>query len=385
MTPIIEVLLAATVMFLLFRPLIEDTRLLSILIALWSTTCIAIYFRYGWVGQLSFYSNDQLAHHVMVLKSERRLIPISMKEILADRMPYIVPSYIFSLLGLSIPLAMKTTSLMTYLSLVAVIRNHLKRQEMPVTIGALLLTVGPAVFFFSTLALRETTMALFVTYVFIGKSALFRTFALIGLLMLRPHIAFAVAVALVAAALWSLLKDLVRRNYFIVLGVSLLTAVIGGTVAYQIEFARRLGRPSTLGLPSSDQIVQVLGSFTGLQLLWADLDGIEKSRLELVLPRLLFIDTFLIPILFVIVAFVPVSSFRNTKFGLLVALGTYSGIVTSYEFQSFRQYLPFIPLMGLCVNELLWMLFRHRSDQKEGSVIRRGVPNESTLQGKPST
>jgi hypothetical protein len=321
----------------------------------------------------------------MVLKSDRRLIPISMKEILADRIPYIVPSYIFSLFGLSVPVAMKTASLMSYLGLVAVIRNHLKRTGIPITAIALYLTVGPAVFFFSTLALRETAMALFVTYVFVGKLPLLRVLALIGLLMLRPHIAFVVVAAMVGAYLWGLAKDFARRNYYWLLGASLLIAVIGGSTSYQFEYARRSSKPISFGLPSSDQILQVLGSFTGLQFLWADLDGIDKSLSQLVIPRLLFFDTILIPALFIITLLVPISSFRNMKIGMLIAFGTYSGIVTSYEFQSFRQYLPFIPVMGLCIIELLQRFLPRRTQQDSSIETHRRDSIESVPQARPST
>ena len=347
----LEVALVASLSFIFFRTYFVDHRLLVALIGLWGVACFAIFIRYGYSRQLLFYSNDQVFHQHLVLNSNGRLIPTSFKEILADRMPYITPAYILSLAGFSVPVALKSISLASYLSLVVVIQNHLRDRLLHPTKAKLLLTVGPAVFFFSTLALREVTMALFVTYAFVGRSLTGRVASLVGLLMLRPHLAFAVAVALILKSLWG--KN-AYRHYFVSLGITTATTVLAGVATYQFEFARRLNKTLDFQLITSGQLLQLFGSFTGLQFLWADLDAINKSFLEVLVPRLIFPDTILLPLLFIFALSIPVISYRNTKFGVLIAFGIYTGIVSSYDVQSFRQYLPLIPVMGICVIEVLW-------------------------------
>ncbi|MFZ9805646.1 MAG: hypothetical protein ACO3ER_04795, partial [Ilumatobacteraceae bacterium] len=88
--------------------------------------------------------------------------------------------------------------------------------------------------------------------------------------------------------------------------------------------------------------------FVGLQFLTARESTVEFSITSLLLLRLLLSETIIIPLLFTVAVLV------TRRHSLLMqsvtwSFGIYIGIATNTDFNSFRQNIPFMPVMGLVV------------------------------------
>ncbi|MFZ9772053.1 MAG: hypothetical protein ACO3D1_07800, partial [Ilumatobacteraceae bacterium] len=102
-------------------------------------------------------------------------------------------------------------------------------------------------------------------------------------------------------------------------------------------------------------------NFVGLQFLTVRESTVEFSITSLLLLRLLLSETLLIPVFF------TVTVLMNRRHALLMqsvmwSFGIYVGIVTNTDFNSFRQNIPFMPVMGLVVL-LAWK--EHRESRSE--------------------
>ena len=95
-------------------------------------------------------------------------------------------------------------------------------------------------------------------------------------------------------------------------------------------------------------VLRIASNFVGLQFLTVRESTVEFSITSLLLLRLLLSETLLIPVFF------TVTVLMNRRHTLLMqsvvwSFGIYVGIVTNTDFNSFRQNIPFMPVMGLVV------------------------------------
>ena len=320
---------------------------LALLSALWTIGVSAIYLRYGPVGQLGFYSNDQEIHQFMLGKLEWGGRPTSIQELIDRRYAYLGPAYLLTLGGIKAVLAMKFVAFGCFLLNVVTIRNYLERQAIACKPLYLWLCTGPVAFFFSLLALRETMMLAAVTYVFVGRNPSLRLLGLVVITLLRPHLG--VAIILGAGAAW-LFRRISRDWYYLTVLLALVGTVALGATIYSFALSAYHDTPFRFyGVFNKDQTFQILANFTGLQFLGADFVAIERSVTDLWIPRIVFPETILVPVLFSIALFVPRKSIDSLKFAVLASLGFYLGITTKSDFNSFRQNLPFLSVMAIVV------------------------------------
>jgi hypothetical protein len=322
-------------------------KILIALSTLWVVGVSAIYFRYGPIGQLGFYSNDQEIHEFMLGKLEWGGRPTSIQELIDRRYAYLGPAYLLTLGGIKPVLAMKFVAFVCFLLNATTVKNYFQSQGIRFRPVYVWLATGPVAFFFSLLALRETMMLASVTYVFVGKNPSMRLVGLAVITLLRPHMGVAILLGFIAV--W-LVKRISRDWYYLTLLLVLLGTIAAGAMVYSFALAAYHDTPFRFyGVFTKDQTFQVFANFTGLQFLNADLIAIERSLVDLWLPRIAFPETILVPVLFSIALFVPRKSIDTFKFTVLASIGFYLGITTTSDFNSFRQNLPFLSVMAIVV------------------------------------
>jgi hypothetical protein len=191
-------------------------------------------------------------------------------------------------------------------------------------------------------------MMYFVLLAVIGKNPSTRLISLVLLLLLRSHLAVALSIGFVLVALWRLLN---RRGTWSPLRA--IGAITGGSLVgyalFAIGFQYQTGVSNVFGHQFGLRpVTRIASNYVGLQFLTAYEESIEFSLPELLASRLLFSETIFIPLTFFIVVIFSKQLSTNTHWALL-AFAIYVGLVTNTEFNSFRQNVPLMPLMGLTI------------------------------------
>jgi hypothetical protein len=94
----------------------------------------------------------------------------------------------------------------------------------------------------------------------------------------------------------------------------------------------------------------LLANFFGLQFLTlrgGDDTVVALPNLVLLVSRLIFLDTFLIPMLFLYALFAHVKFLSYQKVSIFLSFVFFYGIVSQTTFNSTRQNIPFLACMGL--------------------------------------
>ena len=93
----------------------------------------------------------------------------------------------------------------------------------------------------------------------------------------------------------------------------------------------------------------ILANFAGLQFLAFGERIVHFSIMSLFLLRFIFIDTFIIPLSFVVAIITCKSRLQSQLLALLSAFTFFLGLVSQSGFNSSRQNLPFLAIMGVLV------------------------------------
>jgi len=325
-------------------------QFLRLQIVAWGFLNCLIMVRYGLSGQLNFYSNDQRYYVSVVDSIVSNGLPLDIDWWLtASRSPYTIPGAVLAFTGVDHTLALKTVSLIFLLAttkLLFTITNVISHRQ--ALTSAYVSAVGTIGLFFSTLGLRETTMMYFVLLTVAGKSSATRGLALVLLLLLRSHLAVALIIGFVLVSLWRLLNKYGTWSPLRAIG-----AITGGSLVGYALFAigsqYQTGARNVFGHQFGLRpVTRIASNYMGLQFLTAYEESIEFSLLELLISRLLFSETIFIPLAFFIVVLFSRQLSANTQWTLLT-FAIYVGLVTNTEFNSFRQNVPLMPLMGLTI------------------------------------
>lgn len=351
---LLQAFTVGAVMFALVR---QQPFILRLQVLGWTVGVSAIMWRYGVQGQLNFYSNDQnqYASIVRILMTEAwPRTPQWWIEF--SKIPFPLAAYPLALAGVHIALALKTVSLVCILALTS---ESLKRYEAQRLFDQIRITyiTGCALIgsFFSLLALRETMMMYFVFRYVSDRSISGRVISIIILFLLRSHLAAALVLAEVVLAIWSWLSS----NRSLGFGEPLALIVGGatlGTMLFSWRFASINGLDglARLKTPFSGnygiaETLQVASNYAGLQFLTAHEAYVKMPILDLLLLRVVFSDTILIPLGFTIACLILGPGLRERHRFTLLAFSIYVSVVTNTDFNSFRQNIPFMPIMGIVV------------------------------------
>ena len=310
----------------------------------WTVSVIAIRLKYG-VDQVNFYSSDQQTQLEMY---ERLLINgllLSPQQFVADRYLIIVPVRIFDIFGIEPILATKFLQAVCLLLLYRVCIKFLEQNDLKVRLYHAIFFAGPLFIFLSTLGLRDLEIALATTYFFLGQNIYLKQFSLLVLLPLRPHLAVSLAFG------WFFIKIFKKFNfkriYMALIAAIFFAFTVGG---YGFIIGRNIRDGNAIVAPQifdQDPWWRFFSNLVGLQFLAFDDRTVNLSIGNLLSLRLIFIDSFLIPICFVITLLSQKLEFTLNRIQVFLSFTFFLGLAAQTDFNSTRQNLPFLSTMGV--------------------------------------
>ena len=313
-------------------------------VLVWTVSVIAIRLKYG-VDQVNFYSSDQQTQLEMY---ERLLINgllLSPQQFVADRYLIIIPVRIFDIFGIEPLLATKFLQAVCLLLLYRVCTKFLEQNDLKVRLDHAIFFAGPLFIFLSTLGLRDLEIALATTYFFLGPNVYLRQFSLLILLPLRPHLAVSLVFGWLSIKL--LRKFSFKKIYLVMVFWTVLAFVVGGygyIIGRNIQFGNAIIGPRVF---TQDSWWRFFSNLVGLQFLNFDEETVSMSMLRLLSLRLIFVDSFLIPICFVITLLSQKLEFTVNRIQVFLSFTFFLGLAAQTDFNSTRQNLPFLSTMGV--------------------------------------
>jgi hypothetical protein len=338
---------------------------LRIQVWLWALSVGFIAWQFGIEEQLDFYSNDQRYYSFVVeMFSHDPLLALREISVVSAKAPYTLPAVVLTLFGIHPTLALKIISLLSLLVLSSLVLNSVDTRSLSRQTRMLYLTgCGAIGLFFSVLALRETSMMLFTyTYAF-GKSAQVRILSLVTVYLLRPHLAVALIVAEFVTTIWRWLTSRRNAGYWSVPAIVLSTLTLGGVIFSQ-TIPAHLEPVPVINSFAIAQMTRFFSNYVGLQFLTVPESTVNFPILTLVLLRILLSETFVVVTVFIVTSILMSFRLRERDVFALAAFSTYVSVVTNTDFNSFRQNIPFVPLMGIL---LVGMIER---DSRRAPAIR---------------
>lgn len=332
---------------------------LALIPLIWFVGVSVIYWRYGPIGQWSFYQNDQYFHWKVVAQGFGSDFNLTFDRLNFFRFPYTAPAFLLSQVGLDPTLALKFTSLVCAVATISLVERELRRREARYSLVSFWLTASPILVFFSLLALRETMMALCVTHLFLGVSHPRKALSLLTLLILRPHM----AAALVFGLAWGWAGSRLPNRWYLptVLATAILPIYLG-TIGFSVGnyIIYRLPLQLYQDLFLRDQVIQVFSAFAGLQFFTVAYQTVEFTTRSLLLIRVAFPEIVLVPLFFTVSCFFYTPRTTRLKLSVLATFVFFMAVSSGTEYLSVRQSLPIMPIMGFAA--LLSFTRPNRSD-----------------------
>ena len=317
------------------------------LISVWLVGVIAIYVRYR-EGQVLFYSNDQ-DFHKLIIDYYIPIEGIRINDLISLRYVLTVPVYLVSLLGFNAMLIIKFLQLSALLLALNRSQKFMSDHFLTIRFWQLPLIAGPILVFMSLLSLRDVLLACFALIFVTSTSYKTRALGLSGAFLLRPHLGVALAFGFVVSNFYSKYKP--KLHSFNISAIAVLSYVIG-TIAYWMGAVVQKGinfdTPRTIF--TQFKFSQLAANFFGLQFLALsnpDSQIVDASIFALLLSRLVFFDTLLIPVLFLVAVFRHPEFLTKQKVLTFHAFLFFYGVVSQTSFNSTRQNIPFLTCMGL--------------------------------------
>ncbi|MGA1219479.1 MAG: hypothetical protein ACO3XP_02440 [Ilumatobacteraceae bacterium] len=317
--------------------------------SIWAVAVLIIRFQYGTSGEVLFYSNDQRYHSVVT----NALVELGLSNdwnymMRSGRLAYTLPAALLHWVGFDTVLGLKFVSLLCLLGTGILATRTLNESGTDdKVLFRYLLLLGPAGLFFSTLALRETSMLFLTTLFFLTQRPAIRAVVLLAVTTLRPHLAVALMVGLLLAPL---AQFVARRLYYLAVAVVLFVPATLGNAGYSVGRWAIDGGDFSLDSKwlSSEALTRIFSNLIGVQFLTADSSTTELNFADLMLARIPFFETILIPILFSMTMLLA-PRLSILRWQIFAAFSFYLGLVTVTDFNSFRQNVPFMTLFGLLV------------------------------------
>lgn len=310
----------------------------------WTTGVLAI-ARIAGVEQRVFYSTDQATQVLLLERLREQGLAFGFSALQDGRYAVVIPAWILSGFGLDPLLAFKLIQAVTMTLLYRLCREWLDAQGVAPRLWHAFLYAGPLFVFISLLGLRDLVLAYAATYWFVGRHPTLTLLWLGAALTLRPHLVAALLVGWAVAALWGRLT--VRRHPLTLLGITLATWAAG---AYSFGILGLLKYDVTYYSPYvwwQHVWWRFFANLVGLQFLTFGDDVVAMSTAQLVALRIVFVDTLVIPILFL--STLPWVALRHSRMRVQVyaTFVFFLGLVSQTNFNSSRQNLPFFAIMGM--------------------------------------
>lgn len=343
----VQTLVIGAVLLLLLR---KSSIFLQIQVVVWIIGVVVLAHRFGVSEQLNFYSNDQ-RFYVNVVE-DLTLWNVSFDAdwwLTYAKIPYTLPAAVLTWLGIDSGLALKTVSLICLLLVTRLVLSKVQPSTFSQAFGTMFLTAcGGIGLLYSILALRETMMMMLVTYFCMSRAPAARLSALTLLLLLRPHLAAALAVAVVVVWLW---EKIYRQRESIQSIIALfVVGIIGGELLYAAglwwQYRFQWSIAQYWGI---NTFTRITSNFIGLQFLTVPDPSVEFSISSLLLLRILLSETILIPVLFTTAVLLRPERVTTQARLILVTLCLYVSLASNTDFNSFRQNIPLMVVMGMVV------------------------------------
>jgi len=319
---------------------------IGFVVAFWVIAVITIYHRFG-ADQINFYSNDQAYHSLLLnyyLPYEG--IPLRMEELLSWRYPVVLPAYFISKVGFDGILLLKFSQLVYLVLIYETGKRFLVQHNIKVRYWHIIFFAGPTLIFMSSLALRDLALAFFFMYSIIGKNPLVRIIGFLATALLRPHLAVALLFGFLASMAFKRVKN---RLFIPILAFATIGAYILGSYMYRFGATIKDGAPlqSPNEIFSQLKITRLGANFLGLQFLTLGETVVKASISTLFLSRLIFFDTFLIPMSFLIVLLFAPIKWNHIRITIYFTFIFFYGLISDTDWNSSRQNIPFFVMMGL--------------------------------------
>jgi 4-amino-4-deoxy-L-arabinose transferase-like glycosyltransferase len=203
--------------------------------------------------------------------------------------------------------------------------------------------------FMSLLSLRDVILAYFALLFVTSNDYKNKVIGLGGAFLLRPHLGVALAFGFILSILYSRWKP---KFQSITLAVVAVVSYGLGTIAYWIGAVIQKGASfdTPRAVFSQFKFSQLAANFFGLQFLALnnpDKAIVDASTLDLLRSRIVFFDTLLIPMLFLIAIFRHPEFLTKQKVLTFYAFLFFYGVVSQTSFNSTRQNIPFLTCMGV--------------------------------------
>jgi len=314
----------------------------------WLIAVCAIYFKYG-NNQAYFYSNDQYVH----LENIRVYIAndgFNFQSIIPLRYLITYPTYLLSRIGFDEILVLKTIQIVSLIGIYLKSKAILSSKGLSLKLWHFAFIASPLMIFFSFFALRDLTLALFAILFIFERRIQRRAFILALIFLLKPHLAVSLLFGTFALALFRLIRT--NLNYcvaFLFLGFSYFLGAVSFSIGTYFKDGFYPGFPSELF--SQAKISQLTLNFSGLQFFSFVNDptfpSVTTPTYLLLLARIVLFDTFLIPLSFIFISVFLLRYLKNESFLLISSFVFYLGLVSQTDFNSTRQNIPFLAVMGI--------------------------------------
>ena len=331
----------------------------------WTAAVIGIKFRYG-LEQALFYSSDQQTQLDMYQRLLTNGLLLSPQQFVADRYLIIVPVRLLNIFGIEPILAMKFLQAVCLLLLYRTCVNFLVRNNLTIRLYHAIFFAGPLLIFLSTLGLRDLEIALATSYFFLGQNIYLRQVSLLLLIPLRPHLAVALIFGWIVTKCF---KHIDFKKFYFGLVAATIFAFVAGSYGYVI--GRNIREGNAIVTPEifdQDPWWRFFSNLVGLQFLTFDTRIVKMSVLNLVALRLFFVDSFLIPICFVITLMYQKLEMNLLRIQTFLSFTFFLGLVAQTDYNSTRQNLPFFSTMGV-----LALLGLSRRNNEKADEHRTGL------------
>ena len=335
--------LAGLCAFFSLRRQTLDLYLVS-LISVWSIGTILIYSKFG-MAQHLFYTNDQAGYESLVNSIGEFGVSFRLHDLIGGGYPVVVPAFLLTLFGINTVLTLKFIQLVSLILIYKSGRAILAREGQHLVPWQIIFFCGPIFVFMSLLGLRDLALSYFTLMFVFKPSPASKGIGIICVFMLRPHLGAALFVGKLVSMIY---RRVQFKHFHIMILCVTLSLYFVGAYAFRFGSTFQFGESgiTTNEVLSQAKFTRLGANFLGLQFLVLG-DAVKLSVVTLFATRILFIDTFLIPIIFLITMVIPSKRWNDLRIEIFSGFIFFYGVTSQTMFNSTRQNIPFLLIMGI--------------------------------------
>ena len=341
---IFQAMLLGLVLMLFARRSGRYDLYLTLFVSVWVLAVIVIRFIYG-VDHASFYSSDQETQINLLSEFVDQGVFLSLDRIIGGRYIVVIPVWLLNTIGFEVLLALKFFQALSLLFTYKVCSDFIRSQGIEVKLWHAILFSGPLFIFLSALGLRDLQIVLCVSYFYLGQVPLLRFVALGVSVLLRPHLTVALIFAWLIGQ-W-LKRHPLKRTPIALIPITVMAFVAGGFGFALGGFFHYKNNYASPSLFTQKTWWRFFANLLGLQFLTFGGDVVRLTVTQLLALRLFFVDTFMIPILFIFTLLNSKLIHSALRFEVFMSFVFFLGLVSQTNFNSSRQNLPFLSIMGV--------------------------------------